>query len=763
MFKLNTSGKKVYRVVAVLLSVCLLLTGCSSVKTNNAGNTGYNPKSIDTSGMKTVELSDDLQKGLDTAGYLEAASNDSFSFYYHPKDGSIIIKNKKDGFIWSSAVDIPKHLSPELSLNPIWRSNMNTLFNISYYEKGANKGEPSETTPYDSGTKFQVTAIKNGISVLFSFELIGITVRLDMTLAGDTFKVRIPQDGISENGKYRLVSVKLLPFFGAQSSNGYALLPDGCGALAYFNKEGSNGVITDWSIYGEDQPDLDRIKENNELGIKNAYVPVFGIKSGSNGFLAALTAGETDAKIEYVQSGYGVDMFRVFPVFTYRRRVDLTEVSGAINGNTAAGTDDEKTKVYRYETDFSEKDAEVTYFLLSGNNADYSGMANRYRDYLTEEGTLRKRTEQTEQLPVVVDIFCGVTKEKVLGEEYISTTSYKQAAEISDILHKNGIGNIFTTLWGWQKRGYGEYPPKSDAESRLGGMNGLKDYITRAAKNGNKISLQVDPVTLQSKTSGFSTKSDVVYTLSNIPASNKKNTLFLRKINSVFDKFLPSFKTLAAELGTGLTIEEVGQLLYYDNSKNGVNTRLSAKDVIRRNLALIKKQGTNITTDGNGYVLSSASRITNLDYKGSGFDVTNEIVPFYQMVLHGSLLYSAIPMNFESDPTQTELKWAEYGYIPCFMLTYDKAKDLKNTPANWIYTSSVEEWGQTIADVYDRMSASLTQVADARIIRHEKLEDDVYMTTYDNGYRVLVNYSKTDKTIDGMNVSARGFSCIRSK
>ena len=77
------------------------------------------------------------------------------------------------------------------------------------------------------------------IVFLFDFPNEKFRVPVRYALNGERFDASILTDGILEYGTNKIKSIEFLPYFGAGGMNedGYLFVPDGSGALIYFNNE----------------------------------------------------------------------------------------------------------------------------------------------------------------------------------------------------------------------------------------------------------------------------------------------------------------------------------------------------------------------------------------------------------------------------------------------------------------------------------------------------------------------------------------------
>ncbi|MNI06339.1 hypothetical protein D3C73_593180 [compost metagenome] len=142
---------------------------------------------------------------------------------------------------------------------------------------------------------------------------------------------------------------------------------------------------------------------------------------------------------------------------------------------------------------------------------------------------------------------------------------------------------------------------------------------------------------------------------------------------------------------------------------------------------------------GNDYALAHAGFIEALPSDSSYDFIIDETVPFYPMVVHGAVEYTTAAGNLRNVYDTGLLKAIEYGAIPYFKLTYSPSRALKETDYDYVYSSEYAIWKSRIVDEYTQFN-QLAAVYNQRMINHEKLADGIYMTTYEDGTRVTVNY-----------------------
>ena len=260
--------------------------------------------------------------------------------------------------------------------------------------------------------------------------------------------VYVPGNRIKEYEGARIISVTLMPYFGAAGmfTDGYMLVPDGCGALAIHgnaDQRFKNIKGGTWGIYGPERVTAGETQENI------AALPVYGIKNGENAILAAACEGEEDNSISVMPSGTIIDLDRAY--FTLRYRYSYQQELSHI---TLHGVNPKKVQsVLRYADDIIRTDSTVKYFFLCGDEADYSGLSNAYREYLVQTGGMKKAVGLTGTIPLSLELFMGTVEKTMLYDKFITMTTFAEAESICNEFINLGVDNMEVTLNGWSKEG----------------------------------------------------------------------------------------------------------------------------------------------------------------------------------------------------------------------------------------------------------------------------------------------------------------------
>jgi len=684
------------------------------------------------------------------AGIKKAASTANLELYYDPDMYSIYVRDKRNGFVWSSCVTEEQY--DMTSVNPLWQANMRALFDFKYVTFALRNTSIMPVNNINDAPRVEVQPIKNGISMTYSYDKLEISIKVNLYLDDYSFNIDIPERGIVEKGDCKIVSLEMMPFFGASSGkeNGYVFYPDGSGAIYKFKEKTAKSTEKyTLYVYGTDKIDYSEINEIEVKDIKNAMLPVFGIKKGNNAFLAVITKGDYDAAVSFYPSGNStIKLNRIAPEFTFRRTYS------DIRNDPKLPPKVEKERV--------PGDRGVKYFFLADEQADYSGMANIYREYIIKEGKLKSSSTFLKNgVPLSLDLFMGITEKRLLFDKYITVTKFSEAKTILDEFLVTGVDNMELNLMGWTDKGYGRYPANFKANSKLGGDKGLKKLAEYTNSMGIPLYLQSNFIDATSGGGKFSKRNDVIYQKNGLVVTNYNGRFMfnpLVALNRFVKEYVPGLSKLK---GVNMSFEKLGSLIYFDYNDKHPVTRKDTAEYWNKMLGSAKSaSGSVAVSGGNLYVLNQADRLYDIPTEDSGYILTDEAIPFYQMVVHGYIPYSSTPGNLFYDHKLQKLKMIEYGCIPYFRLTYRKPSVLKYTDYNRLFSSYYKDWIDTAVDIYEEFNERLDGIWDQPMIDHRQLDDNVYKVTYKNGTSIYINYNTRAANAEGYTIKAQDYLVV---
>ena len=124
-------------------------------------------------------------------------------------------------------------------------------------------------------------------------------------------------------------------------------------------------------------------------------------------------------------------------------------------------------------------DIKLRYIFTSGDEADYAGLAVKYRQLLTDEGILEKTQND---FKVRLD-FLGTDKENFLVfKRSVTMTTVENIRDIIGELQDENVSNILAIYNGWQKGGVYNLPI---SEYKVDGSIGGKSELNKLVKDMN--------------------------------------------------------------------------------------------------------------------------------------------------------------------------------------------------------------------------------------------------------------------------------------
>ncbi len=694
-------------------------------------------------------------------GYERKAESARLALYAFKDIESILIQNKRSGYVWSTSPE-EKTLEKD-QLNTDWGSALRSPFLVEFFDESAMLRRGS----YKSlgGKTEEIKQIPGGIAVTYVLETIGVTFTMEVKIEEDSLVVRFPDASIVEKGAGKLASIQPFPFLGAVRKNevpGYIFIPDGTGALIRFqNMHSQYDQAFDGRVYGMDEavesPEDSFTREEERIS-----VPVFGMvhRVKQHGFLGIVEDGKYNARITAYPSGLNTEYYWASPKFIVRNAY-FQPTSKSMGGfNT-------------FQKDRNKEDRQVRYVFLNAQDADYVGMAKTYRNYLEGRGVLSKKTEGQENIPLRVEILGADKEPGLLGTDLVKMTSFKEAEGIIDTLLKEGIPNITTVFRGWGSGGVnGNNPDKFPVPSLLGGAKGLKELQKNLKDKGVSLYLYSDYVNAHGSNDNFSSKSDGIRTISNQVLQNYYRVWFDTESSGDMDVYFMNPKVAAGiaqddaerfeEMGIdAVAVDKAGWLLLSDwRPKNKISRGQSADQYEKLSQTLKSKVAKVGFFQPFDYLWKYSDQMFDLPVYSSQYMFSTDTVPFLQIVLHGYRDYFAPHFNYNASPQEYLLRMVEYGAYPSYYVTHEPSWKLKNTLSSHLFTSYFPDWRSDIKATYDKMNAALKQIQNATIEQRNVIDWGVVETVYSNGVTIIVNYRAKDMQHEGRTVPQMDFAVI---
>jgi hypothetical protein len=204
----------------------------------------------------------------------------------------------------------------------------------------------------------------------------------------------------------------------------------------------------------------------------------------------------------------------------------------------------------------------------------------------------------------------------------------------------------------------------------------------------------------------------------------------------------------------GISYENIGSVLNSDSSKKSGSRTDAMNDYMTMLDAATQKYSVEVE-GGNLYVYKYADAIRGLENSDSGFRNTSYSVPFVQMILHGFVPYSSSPLNLAYEYDYAFLRAIENGEQLSFTVAYRNLDKLTKSVHTEYNSVEFNYWKNIIKNDVAKADRILKGTYDQKITEHKYLTEDVVCVTYENGVKVVVNYSYNDYVFDNITVNAR--------
>lgn len=735
------------KIIALLLALSLLTSCKSRAPSSEIVPDGTMSATVTALDNKPTEETED--------GYLLAAANDNYSLYYEEKGLTVKVKNNLTGAVIDSAA------TPDEESSEAWKNFVNSGIVLEYYKGTAVN--LNKVNMYSGKPDTKISLIKDGFAAEVKFKSIGISLTVFVTLDDNGIRVRIPSSSIKEeNEQYRLAAIYVLPFLGYThlgDVEGYMLIPDGCGALIalkdnnqkfsqpYKAKIYGGNYSVESNNYAVQKYDDTIATAADSAGI---FAPVFGMvhTSNQNAFLGIVESGKYNAEIYAYPNGVINEYNWITARYIYRETYKfLTGQSGSITS---------------VQSDRETFDISVAYRFKGGADANYVGLAKSYREYLLENKALN--AEKDIGYDMRLDFFAGDVEKSLFGTKFVPMTTIEQIDDILAELTEEGINNLSVSLKGWQKGGiYGDLTGKPSFEGAVGKLN---DYAKLAGKYSNIDFLLYGDFLNTYKKAG---SKDYIFQYNGKVFSDdtflKLHTTKYRYTADAAKRQINALaKSLADKGNIGISFDGVTNELYSYESGERMKmfSRQYAAGVNGDTLSAAGEQFPTAYTAPNDYLWYSVQRYYDYKIYGSDYKFVTGEVPFFAIVLKGSVpLYSEY-INFKADVTEYKLKLIESGIYPSFLLTSESPSELIYTDSASLFSCQYSEYKETIKEYNEIFTKLYSLTANSKIWDHTQ-SNGVAVTTYENGAKVAVNYNKSAVQYDGNTIEGQSYLFIDGK
>ncbi len=746
---------KIGSIIFLVIVAAFVLWGVSSV--NKAKNNAITFSEDYVAPESTIDLKAEGE-------YKTVAKSEHAELLYNEAKGSIWLKNLDTGYVWKGICDMDVYNVK--SAGKTWNAYMQSAITITYNDLKNRDAAPKTLYSAKDMGELNTEYIDNGVSVTYGFYKPGIFITVEYALDGDELVVRIPYEKIEERSRYAVTQMELMPFMGAAKNEvgGYLFYPDGAGAITSYDKAGqrpSDVKVAFYYTYANRYVTYDNLANPEERERYTACMPVFGIKNGDNALFAAGTKAEASCGVAVYPSGYIIQLNHAGFLVDLRNVFNVeSNVMSTDSGTTSGGF------IQRVDKNIIPEDREFRYFMLSGDKADYSGMAETYRNYLLDEGKLNTSITNVKDMPLNLRLLSGAIKEGMVFKEYIPMTEFADVPKITEDLKSAGINDIDVILTAWQKDGntYSDYWP---AAGKIGGTSGLKKLDSYVSSNSNvNVYLEQDTTWIFDKTKKISESKDVVYDGMGTEISFESFSGvvgYLANPNAVKVRNNALLKKLSKTPNINIAYSTLARFAYPDYNEDYPFSKSQTAEALSDVLADTKNSGRKTAVKGcNMYAFANADYVYDIPEESFGLSITDYSVPFVEMVLSGCIPYSTDGAgNLSYDINYQKLKWIECGSVPYFFLSYESALNLRETNYSDLFSSTYEDWRDDLLAIYSEMKKELGSVYGKRLVSHEYIGEDLVKVGYEDGTNIYINYDTVTRSAEGLEIPAESYKVVK--
>ena len=706
-------------------------------------------------------------------GYEQVAETASLRMFINRDDSKLIVDDKRSGKIWTS--------NP---LQPL--SDQKTILDDAVFQLNYTNARRQMTNLASSASekpKLGFQNIPGGVRVNYELEKLKIKLTIDYAIKEEAraditgniafLEVTVPTDGLKEEGDCtiatsttcaKLTSLEILPMFGAApvGADGYLVIPDGIGSVVNFKNETAQyRQRYSQQIYGND------VASNTGGGTRGGTgglatgirMPLFGLKQDNSAYAAVVSKGEFQANVNAYMAGYITNASRASVEFLYRRQASIPRRRTLF--------------VNRIEDNYMVGDRQVRYYLLNGQDANYTGVAESFRHYLMKDKGLKR-------LPAgpprnVVTYYQGLTRRAGFREDFLPMTTFDEAIEITKAILDKGVKDLDIQLLGWNDDGdRGRYPRRYPAEDALGGNAGLKKFTDWAHKNNVRVFFFDDYNRGYVGSSGgifgqlpfirnlwpnwsygFNTRFDTVRGVNLLPVAftfgGRPGPWTTYLLNPVIareryaKRDLPKHKQMGAD-GVVLSYSRFVQsdtnerypLSRDQTAQEYMKTAQLAKDLVGD--LIWGAGGGGGSANGHAYSFGTSTRM--LEAPELSLDAFGDSpVPIYHIATQGLMTRYSWAPNLRNDQRTEYLRMIEYGMYPEYWMTHQPAEDMIRTNNSWFYSTEWTEWLDPATKEINQVRSEFGYLNGLFITDHDLITKDVHRVRYEDGSEMLLNHS----------------------
>lgn len=610
--------------------------------------------------------------------------------------------DKRNNHFWQSVIT-----QEDTALNKTWLMFFNSPITVEFFDYTNNMQRAYLTRDAKISVK---RSAENILTANVEFENIGVSFDVSYELIGDSLRLKV--DNLKEK-QYKLISLYLYPYLGGSKGNvsGAFILADGVGAKIDLQKKTVATAPLKMRIYGNDigfQEVLPYSYFKNVREAENYALPFYGVLYKSNntdwGLLTVIEEGDLYTEINAYKSGIVTDSNWITP------RIVLRDLHKKLLNKAGEG-------ITVPQENINIRTLSIRYIFMQ--NANEYTLAQRF---VYEYGKNNTKNSSENAIRFKFDILMAWAKKGTFGYVLVKMTDEKQLQEVKRKIREKVPESIFV-LHGFSKGGQSLSSPKHlPFEKRI-----LRE-VTRFSEDF----FYVDYI-LASKESRTMRK---IYIAQNM----------LEQLMEYENRYVLSPKYMcdvsATEIGKfermgikKIAFGNLGRLVFSTNNLRRDQVLSDIKDIIR-------SAKSSMVYGYNWQVAKLANAISDMTLTNSGYEIEDEVIPIVPYILGQLAMTFSKPLNLSSNYSKDLLACIEYGVLPSFYLTWNDSEKLIETDLRDLVSTKFDDWYDKIFEAY-KLFESASKFFSSRLTTRESISRDIYLDTYENGIKVIFNY--TDK------------------
>jgi len=595
-------------------------------------------------------------------------------------------------------------------------------------------------------------------------------IPMEFKLNNDNFAVTVDRSGILYSDASLPISIEVCPYLmrAYSDESGYMLLPDGSGSLMNLNNGKTDMDSYYARIYGEDPLYYDNFSRVLDSKVQ---LPVYGLKSQNGGMFAYVSDHAEEAYIRANISGKNTavnNALTEFKLFGYKKEMVLQDWTATGNGT-----------IYNNRIQGMKIEGKCTtnYYILPADKCEYGDMAVLCRQILIKDGKLDVKYEENANTALVNLLGVYDYKKSVLGVPVTANkvmTTAEQATDIVNVFSEKGI-NIDVRYLAATNGGYKQTMTNGlDLVSGVGGKKNLKTLNTAVNDAGGKLYMELAFTQVYKNKSfdGFKVSED------SIAHINTKHTTFFTydplsfyyvktpyyylapaKFKGNMEKVLKDAKKLGID---AIAFRSMGDTIYGDADEEDYATRTKVAKEFTKVTDMAAKENVSLMYNGGGaYVYSNASYLAGIPFDSANYAVSDETVPFLQMVLHGSIPYSYKPLLNASDTKKLMLDSVATGAKLQFNVSGNNSYELKSTEYSNFYNTAWEDNKDEIQEYCNYVQEAVKATSGKKFISYERINENVTKSVFSDGVTIYVNYSDKDYSAGEIMIKAKDYTLVK--